>query len=65
MNTTEVVSTDLSSESAETPTVPEQSIRERAYELYRERGDGDGRDQEDWLAAESELLANMLKQRAS
>lgn len=65
MNTTEAVSTDLSSESAEAPSVPEESIRERAYELYLERGGGDGRAQEDWFAAESELLANMLKQRSS
>ncbi|MDR3748127.1 MAG: DUF2934 domain-containing protein [Acidobacteriota bacterium] len=45
--------------------MPEESIRERAYELYLERGGGDGRAQEDWFAAESELLANMLKQRSS
>jgi hypothetical protein len=33
---------------------PDQ-IRQRAYELYVERGYVDGRDEEDWLAAEREL----------
>ncbi|HVA17877.1 MAG TPA: DUF2934 domain-containing protein [Candidatus Dormibacteraeota bacterium] len=30
-------------------------IQLRAYELYVQRGGGDGRDLEDWLAAEREL----------
>jgi hypothetical protein len=30
-------------------------IRERAYELYLERGDGSGDDMTDWLRAEREL----------
>ena len=33
----------------------EAQIRERAYELYEERGRQDGLDLEDWLQAESEI----------
>ncbi|HLH78476.1 MAG TPA: DUF2934 domain-containing protein [Candidatus Binataceae bacterium] len=34
-----------------------ETIRVRAYELYLARGGTDGRDLEDWLAAERELMA--------
>ena len=34
----------------------QQSIAQRAFELYRERGEEDGSDQEDWFRAESEIL---------
>lgn len=33
----------------------EEQIRRRAYELYEERGRGDGHDVEDWLEAEAEI----------
>lgn len=32
-------------------------IRSRAYELYQERGGGHGRDHEDWLRAEAEVMS--------
>lgn len=32
-----------------------ERIAMRAYEIYVERGGGDGRDQDDWFAAEREL----------
>ena len=32
-----------------------EQIRQRGYELYLQRGGGDGRDVGDWLAAEREL----------
>lgn len=32
-----------------------QQIARRAYELYRERGGGDGRADEDWFRAEREV----------
>ena len=35
--------------------VPEQAIRERAYELYKRRGRQDGLAEEDWFQAELEL----------
>ncbi len=33
----------------------EQQIRERAYELYEERGHEDGHAEEDWLRAKEEI----------
>ncbi len=33
----------------------EDAIRERAYEIYERRGRQDGRAEEDWFEAESEL----------
>jgi hypothetical protein len=35
----------------------EERIRQRAYELYLQRGKLPGREQEDWIQAESEILA--------
>ena len=42
----------------------EQQIRERAYELYEERGREDGHDLEDWLRAESEISPRVTKAAA-
>ena len=36
--------------------VSAHDIRDRAYELFQERGRGHGHDVEDWLVAEGELL---------
>jgi hypothetical protein len=36
-------------------------IEVRAYEIYLERGGADGSDVQDWLQAESELLAQAEK----
>jgi hypothetical protein len=36
--------------------VTEEAMRDRAYELYQERGRLDGRAIEDWLTAEDELM---------
>ena len=33
----------------------EEQIRERAYQLYEQRGREDGHDLDDWLRAESEV----------
>jgi hypothetical protein len=38
------------------PSVSEEQIRRRAYELYTQRGGHHGRHVEDWFRAESELL---------
>jgi hypothetical protein len=35
----------------------EEAIRVRAYQLYQARGSEDGHDQDDWLAAEAEIMA--------
>ena len=37
------------------PTVMHEEIEKRAYEIYLRRGGGDGRDLDDWFAAEQEL----------
>ena len=34
----------------------EELVRQRAYQLYEERGHEDGHDLEDWLRAEAEML---------
>ena len=36
--------------------ISEEKVKERAYELYLERGGFNGSDQEDWYKAESELI---------
>jgi hypothetical protein len=38
------------------PSVSEEQIRQRAYELYVQRGGNDGLDADDWFRAETELL---------
>ena len=35
---------------------PEDAVRERAYELYVERGTADGNADDDWRRAEAEIL---------
>ncbi len=42
--------------------LPEQMIRERAYEIYRQRGAKGGNAEGDWLTAEAELKE--IKQHA-
>ena len=37
------------------PRLDEDTIRQRAFERYRERGYEDGRDLDDWLEAEREV----------
>ena len=37
------------------PSVSEEQIRRRAYELYVQRGGTDGRHMDDWFRAETEL----------
>jgi len=34
----------------------EQQIRQRAYEIYEQRGSQDGSPEQDWLQAEAEIL---------
>jgi Protein of unknown function (DUF2934) len=43
----------------------ESKIRHRAYELYVERGQITGRDQEDWFQAELEILASVDNHKQS
>ena len=39
----------------------EEEIRRRAYQLYEERGRGDGHDLDDWLSAEAEISGTRAK----
>jgi hypothetical protein len=39
----------------------QQRIAVRAYELYRERGCADGRDLDDWLEAERDILPSIRR----
>jgi len=51
--------------STESASEVQEQIRRRAYELYEERGRGDGRDLEDWLQAESEVTQQKAKTAAA
>jgi hypothetical protein len=39
-------------------------VAQRAYELYEQRGRQEGRDLEDWLNAESQLLGSAIQGQA-
>jgi hypothetical protein len=43
----------------------EAQIRQRAYELYQERGCTPGQENEDWLRAESEVLARQNRKQSA
>jgi hypothetical protein len=47
------------------PTDLEAKIRERAYQLYLERGNTPGHENEDWLRAEREVLARQNHQQTA
>ena len=42
---------------AELPPLPYEQVQRRAYELYEQRGRQDGRQLDDWLQAEQDLLS--------
>lgn len=41
-----------------TALISERAVRQRAYELYEQRGRRDGHALDDWLVAESEIAAS-------
>jgi Protein of unknown function (DUF2934) len=43
----------------------QEQIRRRAYELYEQRGRGDGHELDDWLQAESEVTQQKAKTAAA
>ena len=49
----------------EAPLALEEQIRSRAYELYEQRGREDGHHEEDWLAAEREILGTFAQKAAA
>jgi Zn-dependent oligopeptidase len=65
MNATQQVPLDIPVQDPTLTTVPEEAIRERAYELYERHGRQDGLDQADWLQAESELRAEIRARQES
>lgn len=44
------------------PETLEEEIRRRAYELYEQRGCTPGRESEDWLMAEQEVVSRYQQQ---
>ena len=40
-----------------------ERVSSRAYELYEKRGADHGRDLEDWVAAENEVLSALIEQK--
>ena len=43
----------------------EERIRQRAHEIYLQRGDGVGSELDDWLEAEREIMSASEQQRKS
>jgi P-type Cu2+ transporter len=43
----------------------EDQIRQRAYELYEERGREDGHELDDWLRAEAEIMQKKARTTAA
>lgn len=58
-------STKTRSSSIEPTAELQQKIRERAYELYEQRGREHGHDGDDWLRAESEITGERKKSVAA
>jgi hypothetical protein len=51
------------SRNPDTPSEIEARIRQRAFELYEQRGKADGFDLDDWHRAETETLGAQKQQR--
>ena len=47
--------TNTSAEQHNSPALSEEAVRQRAYELYEQRGRTSGRHHEDWFRAEQEI----------
>jgi len=55
----------ISPPNSPTPIDLEAQIRQRAYELFQERGGASGHENEDWLQAENEILARHRHQQSA
>jgi hypothetical protein len=51
--------------SAPTPIDFEAQVRQRAYEIYQERGSISGYENEDWLQAEQDVRAGLSRQHSA
>jgi Protein of unknown function (DUF2934) len=56
---------NLADSAPDYPAGVEERIRIRAYELYEQRGYISGRDLDDWLAAEAEVLGTRERPEAA
>jgi Protein of unknown function (DUF2934) len=56
--------TDPAEQAARRAEVHQGRVAQRAYELYEQRGRQEGRDLEDWLNAESQLLGRAVQGQA-
>jgi hypothetical protein len=56
--------TDPAEQAARRAEVHQGRVAQRAYELYEQRGRQEGRDLEDWLNAESQLLGRAIQGQA-
>jgi hypothetical protein len=56
---------DVVTETRRTTIDLESEIRRRAYELYEQRGCTPGRENDDWLVAEREVLARYNQQQSA
>ena len=63
MKPTSTMPTPLSTSNQTTESTSElqEQIRRRAHELYEQRGRNNGREQDDWLQAESEVTQQKAK----
>jgi uncharacterized protein HemX len=62
-NTSTPIRTD--SRTQETSGNTLEQIRQRAYELYEQRGREDGHDKDDWLLAEAEVTQIIARKAAA
>jgi hypothetical protein len=56
--------TGFAEQAARRAEVHQGRVAHRAYELYEQRGRQEGRDLEDWLNAESQLLGSAIQGQA-
>lgn len=60
----EAISPETTALTAEAENELQEQVRLRAYELYEQRGGEDGRELDDWLQAEAEIVESMTRPKA-
>ena len=60
----EMIALGTNDRTTQAPNEIQEQIRHRAYELYEQRGGEDGRELDDWLQAEAEVIQSMEKRAA-
>jgi hypothetical protein len=64
-NSKEPITLQSSAPTTDAQSELQEEIHRRAYELYEERGGGEGRELDDWLQAEAEVTQSMAKVKAA